>query len=527
MSPDRPRTLGALLEHCASRFEGRTAIVAPDARLTFEELFAASTAVSARLISLGVGRGTRVGILLPQSAAWVATFLGVARIGAVGVLLSSYATPDETRTVLDASDVEVLVAASVSPLEPMDLFLERAFPELSLHTGPVLAVGGAPRLRTIELLEPTDAAWAAVAGSELTSDEAVADMALDVSPRDPVVVICTSGSTGRPKCVVHSQGACVRQGDALASAMRRTASDRVLVAMPLFWVGGLAVGLLSGLAAGAEILLQERFDADGSVDLIAREGVTDVVGWSTVHERLAAVSVGRPADTATLRRPLAAAFDGTRARMEGLGMTETLGPHSYLGISDDTVEQDRAGSVGEAIGGFERRIVEPDSGRPCAAMVVGEICVRGPNLMIGMVGVEQDRLLDDSGWFHTGDLGYLSQDGELFFVGRHSGTIKVRGMNVSPAEVEAVLLRHPDVTHAVVTSDFVDGDDRLVASVALRSPVTADELMSWSRRHLASYKVPRHIAVSLRPAPLLPNGKLDRTTLAQAARTPQAPTRQG
>ena len=208
-------------------------------------------------------------------------------------------------------------------------------------------------------------------------------------------------------------------------------------------------------------------------------------------------------------------------------MTETLGPHSYLGISDETLEQDRAGSVGTAIAGYERRIVDPQSGVACDALVVGEICVRGPNLMLGMTGGDQRKVLDVDGWFRTGDLGYLSEAGELFFVGRSSDTIKVRGMNVSPSEVETVLLSHPAVVHAVVTTDEGDADDPLVAAVVTRYALSVDDLVMWARRSIASYKVPRRIAVSALPAPLLPNGKLDRAGLAVAARAASAPTRPG
>jgi fatty-acyl-CoA synthase len=181
----------------------------------------------------------------------------------------------------------------------------------------------------------------------------------------------------------------------------------------------------------------------------------------------------------------------------------------------------RAGSHGRPVGGREVRIVDPDTGVALPPGVDGEICVRGPELMAGYLGVPRERCFDADGFFHTGDLGHLDADGALHFVGRLRDVIKTAGTNVAAAEVEAVVGEHPSVAaaYAVGVPHSRRGEDVGVFVVA-RGAFDADAVLAHCRRHLASYKVPRHLWVRREDElPQKGSGKVDKAALrAEAAR---------
>jgi malonyl-CoA/methylmalonyl-CoA synthetase len=322
--------------------------------------------------------------------------------------------------------------------------------------------------------------------------------ALDVAgPGDTALLVFTSGTTGTPKGVPLSHGNLLATSAAIEVAWRWTATDRLLLALPLFHVHGLGVGLHGTLLAGASAVILPRFAPDAVLDAIAATRATLMFGVPTMWVRLAAsprvaelaalrlcVSGSAPLDTSTF----AALEAGIGSPVvERYGMTET-----GMLVSNPYDGDRRAGSVGLALPGVEVGLEDRDgAGEPA-----GEILVRGPNVFAGYLeGVGADAFTTD-GWFRTGDLGRADPDGYLRIVGRSKELIITGGFNVYPRDVEEVLRDHPGVADvAVVGVPDPEWGERVVACVVADAAgaAAADELLEWAAERLAPYKRPREV----------------------------------
>jgi acyl-CoA synthetase (AMP-forming)/AMP-acid ligase II len=315
-------------------------------------------------------------------------------------------------------------------------------------------------------------------------------------------MIYTSGTTAEPKGVVHTNGALVRHGEALRRLGAIVEGDRVLAAMPFFWVGGLSRTLGPAMHAGATLLTQTRFDADGALELIETEKATDIAAWETVLRRI----VDHPRfDASSMRHD-------PRVRRGGLGMTETCGQHTWRRPGEDPA------SVGSAVPGVEHRVVEPGTERTVPVGMPGEICVRGYCVCTAMIKRERHEVFDSDGWYHTGDGGWIDESGQIHFDTRLTDMIKTDGNNVAPAEIESTLLAHPSISFAVVfgIAHPTKGEEPAAVVVAGAEPPSGEELQGWLRTHLAPYKVPRRILFLTNggDVPLLASGKPDKIHLA-------------
>jgi malonyl-CoA/methylmalonyl-CoA synthetase len=320
--------------------------------------------------------------------------------------------------------------------------------------------------------------------------------ALDVArPDDTALLVFTSGTTGTPKGVPLSHANLLATSAAIEVAWRWTPADRLLLALPLFHVHGLGVGLHGTLLAGASAVILPRFAADAVLDAVAGARATLMFGVPTMWVRLAASP--RVSELAALRlcvsgsAPLdPSTFEALEAGIgspviERYGMTETgmLVSNPYEGVR-------RAASVGLALPGVEVRLEERDgAGEPA-----GEILVRGPNVFSGYLGgVAADAFTADA-WFRTGDLGRADPDGYLRIVGRSKELIITGGFNVYPRDVEEVLRDHPGVADvAVVGVPDPEWGERVVACVVAADTADAEQLLAWAAARLAPYKRPREV----------------------------------
>ena len=337
----------------------------------------------------------------------------------------------------------------------------------------------------------------------------------EARPDDTALLVFTSGTTGAPKGVPLSHANLLATSASTEVAWRWTASDRLVLALPLFHVHGLGVGLHGTLLAGASAVILPRFEVDGVLDAIAVTGATLMFGVPTMWVRLAAsprlaelgalrlcVSGSAPLDPSTF----AALEAGIGSPViERYGMTET-----GMLVSNPYDGERRAGSVGLALPGVEVRLQEcAGSGEPA-----GEILVRGPNVFGGYLGgVGADAFTAD-GWFGTGDLGRADPDGYLRIVGRSKELIITGGFNVYPRDVEEVLRGHPGVADvAVVGVPDPEWGERVVACVVASDTVGADELLAWGADRLAPYKRPREVRF-VDELPRNAMGKVVRSALA-------------
>jgi acyl-CoA synthetase (AMP-forming)/AMP-acid ligase II len=296
--------------------------------------------------------------------------------------------------------------------------------------------------------------------------------------------------------VVNTHGATIRQVKAhLGMCMPASLPGRTFCAMPFFWVGG-PQELLGGLHSGATIVTQERFDIAGALDLMERERCTSIVGWPALVAKLWDDPTFASRDL-ELPRPNLAALRSSRGDPPNYGMTETFGPHRNREW-------------------FEYKVVDPDTGDEVPDGETGEFCVRGFALMAGMVGKEREEVFDADGWYHTGDRGYLEGDG-IFFLGRYSELVKAGGANVSPLELEQVLMSFPDVSAAYVLGIPDAERGEAVAAVVVPEAgarLDVDDVRARLNREVSAYKVPtRWLVLDAGDVPMLANGKPDKRSM--------------
>jgi acyl-CoA synthetase (AMP-forming)/AMP-acid ligase II len=512
-------TVPELLRYASSEYGDADFVVMMDRRLSFVQADRYSAVLAKRLLAAGVGKGTRVGIALPSSTEFVVAFLACARVGAVASLFSTLYRPVELQRALELADVQILIA-------PRSLFgrdyaglLEEAVPGLVSAVSP-LRLGVLPYLRSVWLDESAPGAAAAgverewatavrvhprdavsdqgAGGGDLggVTDELLAAVEAAVFPADLLSMIWTSGSAADPKGVLHTHGVAVRKmSPKVGLGLPNSRPGRVLSLGPMFWVAG-PQSILGALSVGSTMLCQERFEPAEAIELIERERCTFVLGWVTMQDRLRSHPDWQKRDTSSLA-PLVPAPVSSKGDPRNGGMTETFGLHGDRGL-------------------FDYKIVDHDTGVVLGDSVEGEFCVRGFGLMAGMYKREREEILDSDGFYHTGDRGYI-EDGQIYFTGRYSELIKTAGANVSPAEVEAVLVGMPELRQAVVFGIPSEQRGEDVVAVVVPEPgVTVDvrAVQEYCNRVLSSYKVPSRIYIrDMHDIPVLGTGKIDKRTI--------------
>lgn len=473
-----PSTIDQLVRFRARHNADTPMVIDPTARISYRELDATTRELAAAFVEAGVGKGTRVGLIMPNGTRWVQIAVALTRIGAVLVPLS---------TLLQAAElVAQLRVAAVQFLVSVEEFRGHRYLD-DLKTVPESEIPALQRVWSADQLENAPA-----------SDRArriIDAMTETVTPADPLVIMFTSGSSGSPKGVLHSHGNALGAVQSGLAARCITGETRLYLPMPFFWVGGFGSGILSVLLAGATLVTEEIPRPEATLRLLERERVTLFRGWPDQAEALArhAGSVGvdlsalRPGSLEALLPPEQRARPGARATL--FGMTEAFGP--YCGYPADTDMPATAwGSCGKPFPGMEVRIVDPDSGMPVAAGTPGMIQIRGPHTLRGICGRRREELFTPDGFYSTGDLGHLDEQGFLFYHGRSDDMFKVSGATVYPSEVERALRALDGVDHAFVTNVPGAAGERVGAAVVCGDALTRDQLHASARKLLSAFKVP-------------------------------------
>lgn len=468
-------------EKTAVVFEGRT--------WTFGDLDRLSRRYARGLALAGVTAGDRVAVYAETSPEVLVALLGHYRLGVVHVPINTRYRAEELAHVLtDSGARAVLVGAGT---EGERILNEIPRPPALDHR---ILLGGAGDLAFERLVE-TDLP-ASQAGAAPAPQDA-----------DAAILVYTSGTTGKSKGVELSFRAIVENTLAVTGLWRFEPADRQAIALPLFHVHGLCLGVHGALLRGQTALLYPRFDAARIVDAFAREGATVFQGVPTMYVRLLEHLAARPEVAEPLRRARLftagsaalpaddfAAFEQSTGHriLERYGMSETLFTLS------NSYEDRRPGTAGRPVPGCQVRIVDEES-REAAAGETGEMFVKSNGIMTGYWNkpVETAASFVD-GWFATGDIARRDADGAVTIAGRKSvDLIKSGGFKISAREVEDVLRRHPRVKDVAVVGapDRVWGQT-VVAAVVVEGPAPPeaqllDELASFCARHLADYKRPR------------------------------------
>ena len=521
------RTFADLLFEQAERHPNAPAVFAGNRTVSYGELATCAGRIAAGLRARGIRRGDRVGLLVNNRPEWLEAFFGATILGAVVVAFSTWSKRDELGWLLADSEVELLIA--------LDRFGEQHF-AADLHALiPECAAGASwrspayPRLREVVLIGGTDAAFTSYEALSAGTPIGPLPPGEGPSAADDAVVIYTSGSSSRPKSVPLTHYGIVENGFNIGERQGYGPGDRVLLAPPLFWSFGCANAMSATLTHGAALVLQAKFDAGEAIALIERHSCTALYTLPSITAAIVAHPEFRPDRVRTLRTGLtigtpqdimmAANKLGAREICNVYGQTESYGnccvtPH-------DWPLEKRAHCQGPPLPGVQLRIVHPETGAGLPPGEVGLIEVRG-YVMRGYLGSSASQnaaALTDHGFFRTGDSGELTPDGELVFAGRVSEMIKKGGINISPAEVEDVLLRHPSVAQVGVCGVPDRQQGELLAAFVVPKPgcaPTPDELAAHCRMAASRYKVPDFIEIRT-ALPVTATGKLMRRDLKKIA----------
>jgi acyl-coenzyme A synthetase/AMP-(fatty) acid ligase len=505
-----PPTLPNVLAHAVEAFAEKEFLVCGERRLTFGQADEESGKLARGLLALGVGKGTRVGIMMANSPDWVLSWLAAARIGALTVPISTLYQAPELRWVLGHSDIDTLLVVDhylnhdyVARLETIPQLAEQVRPNLFVPELPYLrhvVVWGADQ-RTWAMTGPDDLVH--LGGSSALADgRFLASVEAQVTPADDLTIIYTSGSTSQPKAVVHSHASVVRLCQALLATGWQDVrpDDRIYCSVPFFWIGGINSTLLPAMLTGARVIMTASPEVDEVLDSCAREQVTTINAVTpqlrALEERAASRGIDLPHMRSRLRQ-LDEAGDLIPPELipNPFGMTETFGPHG-LEAEGTRLPSDKAGAYGRSLPGMERKVLDPATGEECAPGEAGELYVRGFSLMRGFYKRLPEVTFDRDGFYPTGDRCRIDADGFLYFDGRFGEMIKTNGANVSPKEVEAALEGRSEIREAVVFG--IPDSARGEVIVAVVVPTTGsrldrDQLLAHLRQEVSSYKVPHFI----------------------------------
>jgi acyl-CoA synthetase (AMP-forming)/AMP-acid ligase II len=485
--------------------------------LSYRDVDQRAAALACGLLADGAGKGSRIGVLMPNGPEWIIAWLAINRIGGIAICLSSFFTARELAYAVPHADISILLCAERYLRNDYVARLEEAFPALSQSDGAApLALVQAPYLRSVWFTGQASPRWSRGSVRELEARGAqstVFDAALlaaiedNVSPADLAVLIYTSGSTAHPKGVVHSQGTTVRKTLFMTRGKgiipyETGRGDRQIITMPLFWVGGL-LSMTGCLVRGAAMIFLDDHSPNALLEAVRREDATHLSGSEAVLLSLRDSAGYRPGDLDRLKPQNTNQLpffnhdpDITRNRFAfSLGMTETFGPHSG-NTTGELLPPEVSASVGPALEGVTYKIVDPQTGALSPPGVAGELCVRGGWLMQGMYKKEREEVFDADGYYHTGDQCILRPDGYLVFDCRISGMIKTSGANVSPEEVEGAIRGLADVAEVAVLGlpDRTLGQ-MVVAAVVRRAGSLLDEqtVKAHVRGELSSFKAPKRV----------------------------------
>jgi acyl-CoA synthetase (AMP-forming)/AMP-acid ligase II len=470
-------TRSSLAELLADPGSSAPAIIStsPLAVVRYKALAEQIERLSGQLRSAGLKPGDRVAIVLPNSLEFLVVFLALTHAGLVAAPLNPADKPDEIRFFIDDAQARAVVA-------------EGATSTVRIATAGIGLPIWQPRVDWRGVVELPDLPTAS-----RTSIDAP-------GPDDIALFAYTSGTTGRPKCVPLSHANVLWSARNIAAHYKLTSADRSLVVLPLSHGHGLIGATLSTLASGGSVIVPPRFSASEFWKLFCDHHATWYSAVPTIHQVLLerADSDDAPHSGPRFIRSCSAPLAPTiltnlenrfgAPLIEAYGMTEAA--HQVASNPLPPLPH-KPGTVGPGAG---ISIIDK-AGRHLAANAPGEVVVRGPNVMRGYRNhPEANTAAFIDGWFRTGDIGAIDNDGYLALTGRIKDLINRGGEKISPAEVEAVLLEHPAVAEAAVfgVPDAKYGEE-VSAAVVLRGAATAQELGAYCRTRLADFKVPKLI----------------------------------
>jgi len=485
--------LAASLARNAADNPDRVAIHLGDQTTSYGELDDQSARVAGLLADRGIAPGTPIGIMLPNVPEFASVYYGILRTGAVVVPMNPLLKAREIAYYLGDSGAPVIFAWHI--------------------TAPEVEIGAKEAGAEAILVDPATF-------PDILATASPAPQVIDRAAYDTAVVLYTSGTTGHPKGAELTHANLINNVEVSAADLFQLGPDDLIFGgLPLFHAFGQTCTLNAAIMTGASLTVLPRFDAAKALGILADQRVTIFAGVPTMFSALLHVPDRSGYDVSALRlcisggaampvevlRQFEDAFDCIV--LEGYGLSETSPVASF----NHPGRERKPGSIGTPIRGVEMRVVDA-SGAEVPQGEVGEIAIRGHNIMKGYLNRPEAtaEAVSDDGWFRTGDIGRVDEDGYYYIVDRKKDLIIRGGYNIYPREIEEVLYEHPEVAEAAVVGiPHPELGEEVGAAVALKpgATVTPDELRSYVKSQVAAYKYPRRVWI-VDALPKGPTGKI-------------------
>jgi len=498
--------LKVMLEETAKHYRGKTAIALGDRRLSYAELDEASSKIANALIKMGVSKGDRVAMLLSNSPEFAVIYFGIIKIGAIAVPLDTKYKVGELASLFDDSQPKVLVTESpflepLVPILPGFEYMEHVIDLNSGHEGRFLSY------------------------QEIMATSSARKVKVAPEPEDIASIAYTSGPTFRPRGVMLSHQSLATGATISGDGFRQTDEDVVvLFALPLHHVVGLEAVLLTSISKGSTVVMLPGLSINGLMGIIEKGGATIFMGVPFIFILMVrmAEEEGIKHDLSSLRLCCAGGAPVPTNIMKRFKRHYSLDIVQFWGLTEATAYltfqpvdgTGKLGSTGKALPGWEVKIVD-DNGKELPPNQSGEIIVRGP-IMKGYYNnprATAETIRD--GWLHTGDIGRVDEDGELFILGRKKEMIIAKGQNIYPSDIEDVLYTHPKVAEAAVVGipDELRGEViRAIISLKAGEVATEQEIKRFCLERIANYKVPKQV-IFLDSLPKAATGKFRKEDL--------------
>jgi len=531
MRPPYSRILFDLACEQSERYADSPAVIAGGRQTSYRQLADGVRRIAAALRARGIRREDRVALLAENRYEWIEAAFAASAVGAVVCPFSTWSTRTELEFLLRDSQAKILFTSARFGDADYTADLAALIPEAA--SAGRWTSARFPRLEMLVLLgSDAPSGWASYDAFKAAQplDEAGLPPGERAVPGDDAFILYTSGSSSTPKAVRLSHHGVIENGFNIGERQGLTPKDRVLLAPPLFWSYGGANALPAALTHGAAIVLQPKFDAGEAIELVERHRCTSIYTLPGMSTAIARHPGYAPARLSSLRTGLtigtpkeftdAVGWLGAQELCNIYGATETFG--NCCVTWHHWPLQRRAHSQGLPLPGVTIRIVDEDTGALLGPGQAGLVEVSG-YLTSGYTGASAKlnaEAFTADGFYRIGDVGYLNEDGSFCYVGRRAEMIKKAGINVSPAEVEEVLLRHPAVAQAAVVGAPDTEKGELVVAFVVPAPtrsIDIGDLMHHCRALVSKYKVPDHIEICAE-LPLTNTGKLQRRALKEAAR---------
>ncbi|MBW1962838.1 MAG: long-chain fatty acid--CoA ligase [Deltaproteobacteria bacterium] len=499
--------LGSILTNTAQKYPNRTALVHLKSRWTYETFNRRVNRLSDALLNMGVKKGDGIALLFYNSNHFVEAYFAAVKIGAVAIPVNFRFIGPEIEYIINDSSATIF-------------FYGKEFQEIVSECRPLL--NNVTRYITVDSPDTSLAADY----ERLMQGGEDAEPNTSVGPGDVCQIMYTSGTTGKPKGAVITHQAVIWNMINTLLGREDREGETALIIGPLYHTAALNNHLTIQVALGGTSILIKRFDPADVLEVIEKERATTISGSPTMYQMLLQSPDAKRFDLSSITKctvgsailpvetklRLQTLFPGVTGIYDVYGCTEAAPSISILREADS---RRKPGSVGRALPFVQVRIVdETDSPLPSGA--VGELVCRGPNLMTEYCGQpEATREALRGGWFHTGDMAQMDDEGFIYIVDRKKDMINSGGENISPREVEEVLHTHPLINDAAVVgvADPLWGEAvRAFVVVQKGAELTESDVIEHCKRHLASYKKPKHVTF-IDEIPKNPSGKILKTKL--------------